>query len=88
MESEYKIVPQQIKGLKITKFPVNYNIATTVHYTAKKQHIIIGTWNYRCRNWVCVILSRVKTLSGLLLTNQLNDDLVKLLIRQKVRWLR
>ena len=42
--------------------------------------MIIGTWNYRCRNWVYDVLSRVKTLNGLLLTNTLNDDLAKLRI--------
>ena len=42
--------------------------------------MIIGTWNYICRNWVYVVLSRVNSLDGLLLTNKLNDDLEKLRI--------
>ena len=39
--------------------------------------MIIGTWNSRCQNWVYVVLSRVNILNGLLLTNIMNNNLVK-----------
>ena len=70
---------QKIKDLKMTKFQVNSNIATTGHKLKgqTKQCMIIGKWNYRCQNWVYVVLSRVKTLNGLLLTNKLKDHLAK-----------
>ena len=67
----------KIKGLKMTQFSANYNIATTEHTLQgqTKQYMIIGTWDYRCQMLLYVVLSRVKTLSGLLLTNKLNYDL-------------
>ena len=63
----------------MTQFPVNSNIVTTGHKLRgqTKQHMVIRAWNYRCRNWVYVVLSMVNTLSGLLLTKKLNDDLEK-----------
>ena len=39
--------------------------------------MIVTSWNYTFPNWIYVILSRVKTLNGLLLVNKLNDDLTK-----------
>ena len=39
--------------------------------------MVIGIWNYRCQNWIYIVLSRVKTSNGLLLTNKFNDDLAK-----------
>ena len=35
------------------------------------------SWKYIFSNWVYVVLSRVKTLNGLLLANKLNDNLTK-----------
>ena len=63
----------------MTQFPVNSNIATTEHNVQgqTKQRMIIGTWNYRFRNWVYDVLSRLNKLSAFLLTSKLNDDLVK-----------
>ena len=81
-----KMVSQKIKGLKTTQFPVNSNITITGHTLQgqTKQHIIIGTGNYRCRNQVYVVLSRVNTLNRLLLTNKLNYDLAKFQISDDV----
>ena len=72
-----KIIPQQINGLKMTQFPVNSNIATVGHKLQgqTKQHPIITSWNFEFKNWVYVVLSRVKKLDGLLLSNKLNEDL-------------
>ena len=70
-----KIAPRQIKGLKMTQFLVKSNIVTTGHKLQgqTKQYMIFGTWNYRCRNWVYVVMSRVKTLNGLLLPHTLKS---------------
>ena len=35
------------------------------------------SWNHRVKNWICIVLSRVRTLNGLLLVNKLDDDLEK-----------
>ena len=70
----------------MTQFPVKSNIATTWHKLQGqiKHYIIIGTWNYRCRNWIYVVLLRVNTLNGLLLTNRLNGDQAKYRIRDDI----
>ena len=39
--------------------------------------MIVTSWNLRCKNWIYVVLSRVRTLDGLLLVNKLDDDLKK-----------
>jgi len=54
---------------KITQIPVNSNIATTGHKLQgmSKDIIVVNSWNYRCPNWVYVVLSRVRTLAGLYL---------------------
>ena len=46
---------------KITQIPVNSNIATTGHKLQgmSKDIIVVNSWNYRCPNWVYVVLSRV-----------------------------
>eukprot|EP00957_Ditylum_brightwellii_P058843 4461450-Ditylum_brightwellii.AAC.1 len=37
-----------------------------------KDVIIVNDWNYRCVNWVYVVLSRVRTLAGLYLMKPLD----------------
>ena len=77
-----KVDQQKINGLKLTQFPVNSNIATTGHELQyqTKHHLIITSWNYVLKNWVYVVLSRVNTLNGLVLTNKLDEDSAKLRI--------
>mmetsp|Transcript_1618 Transcript_1618/g.3127 ORF Transcript_1618/g.3127 Transcript_1618/m.3127 type:complete len:114 (-) Transcript_1618:65-406(-) len=36
-------------------------------------NIIVTSWNYGTRNWIYVVLSRVRTLAGLHLLQKLND---------------
>ena len=59
---------------KITQIPVNSNIATTGHKLQgmSKDVLIVNDWNYRCTNWVYVVLSRVRTLAGLYLMKPLD----------------
>ena len=42
--------------------------------------MIVTSWNCRVKNWIYVVLSRVRTLDRLLLVNKLDDDLIKYLI--------
>jgi hypothetical protein len=58
-----------IGGFNITQFGVNSNIATTGHKLQgmSKDKIIVTSWSYQFKNWIYVILSRVRTLEGLYL---------------------
>ena len=39
-----------------------------------KFNLLISSWNYRCANWVYVVLSCVKTLKGLVLCAELDGE--------------
>ena len=54
--------------------PVNCNIATTGHKLqgTSKDSLIVNSWSYTFVNWVYVVLSRVRTRSGLLLNKKLD----------------
>ena len=71
----------------MTQFPVISNIATTGHKLQgqTKKHLIVTSWNLRCKNWIYVVLSRVRTLDGLLLVNKLDDDLKKYQVSKVLR---
>ena len=66
----------KIGGTTMTQFPVNTNIATTGHKLQglSKDYLIVHSWNYSCANWIYVVLSRVRTLSGLFLCEKLNEN--------------
>ena len=53
---------------------MNSNIATTCHKLQGKtlDNLVINSWNYRLKNWVYVVLSRVRTLNGLVLNQKLD----------------
>jgi hypothetical protein len=77
-------------GANITQFGVNSNIATTGHKLQgmSKDNIVITSWNYTFKNWVYLVLSRVRTFSGLFLLEKLKKDKdysvdPKLLIEEK-----
>ena len=57
-----------IGGIKMKHFGVNSNIETTGHKLQgmTKNQLIVSSWMYSTRNWVYVVLSRVKELKGLL----------------------
>ncbi len=58
----------------ITQIPINANIATTVHKLQgmSKDSLVITEWNYKCSNWIYVVLSRVRSLKGLYLLKPLS----------------
>jgi len=63
-----------IGNAAITQIPVNSNIATTGHKLQgmSKNTLIVNNWDYRCANWVYVVLSRVRTRKGLFLMKALD----------------
>ena len=65
-----------IGGIRITQFPVNSNIATTGHKLQgmTKDSLIVHSWNYSFSNWIYVVLSRVRTLSGLFMCKKLEEN--------------
>ena len=63
-----------VGNVRITQIPVNSNIATTGHKLQgmSKDTLIVNSWNYGFANWIYVVLSRVRTLSGLFLCKPLD----------------
>jgi len=63
-----------VGNAKVKQVPVNSNVATTGHKLQgmSKDVLIVNDWNYRCTNWVYVVLSRVRTLAGLYLMKPLD----------------
>ena len=64
-----------ITGISMTQFGVIDNIATTGHKLqgVSLDNLVVNTWNYSCPNWVYVVLSRVRTLAGLVLNVPLDQ---------------
>ena len=62
--------------VKICQFPVTVNHATTGHKLQGKtaKGLIIAEWARRTKNWIYVVLSRVKTLKGLFLMTKLPTE--------------
>ena len=60
--------------VKVNQLPVNCNIATTGHKLQgmSKDTLIVNSWGYGFDNWVYVVLSRVRTRSGLVLSAKLD----------------
>ena len=67
--------------MKATQFQIIVNNATTGHKLQGSgvQNLFVHNWYY-VTNWVYVILSRVKTKSGLFLRKKLDKDLSKYLV--------
>jgi hypothetical protein len=64
----------KVGNATVTQIPVNSNIATTGHKLQgmTKDGLVVNEWDYRCANWVYVVLSRVRTRKGLFLTKPLD----------------
>ena len=62
------------KNYYIRQYGVLVNIATTGHKLQgmSKDNVIVVSWFYGVKNWVYVVLSRVRTLSGLYLFKPLD----------------
>jgi hypothetical protein len=66
----------KVGNATVTQIPVNSNIATTGYKLQgmTKDALVVNEWDYRCANWVYVVLSRVRTRKGLFLTKPLDLD--------------
>lgn len=66
----------KVGNVRVSQIPVNSNIATTGHKLQgmSKDSLIVNSWAYGFSNWVYVVLSRVRTLSGLFLNKPLDLD--------------
>ena len=60
--------------INMTYLPINSNISTTGHKLqgAALSSLIINAWAYRYAHWTCVVLSRVKSLTNLVLNKKLD----------------
>lgn len=67
---------QTIGRIRIKQFGVNSNVATTGHKLqgTSKDKLIVASWNFSVPNWIYVVLSRVRTLKGLFLTEKLDES--------------
>ena len=65
-----------VKGIKIEQLPVNDNIATTGHKLqgATLLNLVVKSWDYSIPNWIYVVLSRVRTLKGLVFCKKLDEN--------------
>ena len=61
--------------VKIIQFGVNSNKATTGHKLqgVSLKRMVVRSWGYRFKNWVYIVLSRVRTLDGLFLCEKMDD---------------
>ena len=66
----------KLKDLNIEQFPVNDNTATTGHKLqgVTLDDLVISSWDYGVPNWIYVVLSRLTTLDGLTILEQLDDE--------------
>ena len=73
-----KIDGQKINyhGVNIRQFGILCNNATTGHKLQgmSKDVLVVNNWDYRCPNWIYVVLSRVRTIQGLFLLKRLRVD--------------
>ena len=69
--------PETLK-MKGQQFPIISNTCTTGHKLqgCSVENLLVNDWHYGS-NWAYVVLSRVKTLQGLFLREELSDDLEK-----------
>ena len=85
--------PVKLTGTSLIQFPVNIDIATTVHKLQgmTKDCLVIADFNYKEPNWIYVVLSRLKSIKGLFLLKPLDitkgigptDELIRETIRME-----
>ena len=63
-------------NVKLMQFMLTVNHATTGHKLQGKSvdSLIVGEWAKNVRNWIYVVLSRVRTIDGLFLLQELPND--------------
>ena len=67
-----------LSGVIFKQLPLNMNDATTGHKLQgmSKDKLIVVSWTTRMANWIYVVLSRVRTLDGLFLLEELSYDIL------------
>jgi len=63
----------KLTGIKLKQLNVISNIGTTGHKLqgSSKENLIVFKFDYRTKNWIYIVLSRVKTFQGLFLLEKL-----------------
>jgi len=63
--------------MKATQLPVIGNDATTGHKLqgCSVEHLFVHEWTQRCKNWIYVVLSRVRSISGLFCRERLPTNM-------------
>ena len=64
------------KQIQISHFPLYLGDTRTVHHKLQGkslENLLVSNWSYT-PNWICVVLSRVRTSNGLFLRMPLNFD--------------
>jgi hypothetical protein len=74
--SEFRVKAHVQTNIKLQHLPVIVNHATTGHKLQGKtvKSLVIAEWS-KVKNWAYVVLSRVKTLSGLFLMSPIPEDI-------------
>jgi hypothetical protein len=74
--SKFGVKSRVQTNIKVQHLPVIVNHATTGHKLQRKtvKSFVIAEWS-KMKNWAYVVLSRVKTLSGLFLTSPIPEDI-------------
>ena len=69
-----KGVKVKLGKVKLTQLPVNYNIVTTGHKLQgmSKDSLVVNSCECNFKNWVYIVLSRVRTKAGLMLNCKLD----------------
>jgi hypothetical protein len=73
-----KHAPRTNQGMSLFTFPINMSHAVTVHKLQGRtiRSLLVSSCNYR-DNWMYVVLSRVKTLSGLYLRHPVDGNRIR-----------
>jgi hypothetical protein len=73
-----KHTPRINQGMSLFTFPINISHAVTVHKLQGRtiRSLLVSSCNYR-DNWMYVVLSRVKTLSGLYLRHPVDGNRIR-----------
>ena len=64
-------------SMKATQLPIICNDATTGHKLqgSSVEDLFVHEWSHTCKNWIYVVLSRVRTLSGLFCRDRVPSNL-------------
>ena len=76
--------------VKVVQCAVNLNSTTTGHklQDVSLNQMVVRSWNYSTQNWICIVLSRLRTLKGLYICHKLKytqvTKLIKIVERERI----